>query len=455
MATPTSRRLLSSVERTGKVNRRDFFRAAGVAAGSAALSSSLGRYASAGLKRRPKIGVVFTEFRYMSHAHVILENFLEDYLFNGELTDPGVDVASFYAAQLPSGEMSKKVAADYGIPMFDSIDEALCLGGKELAVDAVLSIGEHGNYPENELGQRMYPRKQFFDQIVAVMKRSNRFVPLFNDKHLSYRWDWAKEMYDTTAELGIPFMAGSSVPLAQRQPEFELPAGAEFAEAVAIHGGGVESYDFHALELLQSMIENRKGGETGVSRVRFLDTEALWKAADDGLWSVPVAKAAVEAELGRQVADLRAELEKPEQMHGVLVEYKDGFRALALKWGSSSTRWNFGCRLKGEEKIRATALYVGPWRNRNLFKALSHAIQHHFIHGEAPYPVERTLLVTGILDASMHSRHESGKPLATPELEFAYKAKDFRAFRENGASWKIITEDVPEPPGINPNGDKK
>jgi hypothetical protein len=95
---------------------------------------------------------------------------------------------------------------------------------------------------------------------------------------------------------------------------------------------------------------------------------------------------------------------------------------------------------------------VGPWQNRNLFKALSHAIQHHFIHGNAPYPVERTLLATGILDASMHSRHEAGKVMRTPELEFAYRAIDFRAMREMGASWKIITEDIPEPRGINPNG---
>ena len=68
--------------------------------------------------------------------------------------------------------------------------------------------------------------------------------------------------------------------------------------------------------------------------------------------------------------------------------------------------------------------------------------------------MERTLLVTGILDASMHSRHEAGKVMQTPELEFAYRPIDFREMREMGASWKIITEDTPEPGGINPNGTK-
>ncbi|MDP6555314.1 MAG: hypothetical protein QGF59_12535 [Pirellulaceae bacterium] len=436
------------------VTRRDFLRAASVSATSAAtFGSAFGsgeRLRAMKPVRRPKVAAIITQFTHRSHAHVILENFLEQYYFNGVLTDPGVDVVSIYADQLPGGDMSKKVSADYHIPMYKTISEALTRGGKELAVDAVLSIGEHGNYPHNELGQHMYPRKRFFDQIVAVMKRSNRFVPLFNDKHLSYRWDWAKEMVDTAKELGIPLMAGSSVPLAERRPQLEIPRGAELEEAVSIHGGGVESYDFHALEVLQSMVEGRKGGETGVSRVQFLDAAALFKAAQDGRWSLELAEAAMQAELGRKPTDLKSFHADP---HGILLTYKDGFKATVVRIGGAN-RWNFACRFKGKPEIHATNFYVGPWQNRNLFKALSHAIQHHFIHGNVPYPVERTLLVTGVLDASMHSRHEAGKVRKTPELEFAYRPIDFRAMREMGASWKIITEDTPQPMGINPNGTK-
>ncbi|HZU38136.1 MAG TPA: hypothetical protein VFA18_19595, partial [Gemmataceae bacterium] len=323
------------------------------------------------------------------------------------------------------------------------------------AVDAVLSIGEHGNYPVNKLGQTEYPRKRFFDAIVAVMRRSQRFVPLFNDKHLSFRWDWAKEMVDTARELGIPFLAGSSVPLAQRIPPLELEPGAEIVEAVSIHGGGLESYDFHGLEVLQSLVEARKGGEPGVARVEFLKGEALWQAAAEGRWSKDLAEAAMASELGKKPATLqRVEGEPAAEPHGILLTYKDGLRATVLKIGRSSTRWNFACRLKGDPNIKAMHYYVGPWKNRNLFKALSHAIQHMIHTGKPPYPVERTLLASGILDAAMHSRAE-GKSLATPQLEFGYKPVDFRAMRETGASWKIITEETPELPGIHPNGGKK
>ncbi|MCP4811066.1 MAG: hypothetical protein GY888_01040, partial [Planctomycetaceae bacterium] len=152
---------------------------------------------------RPRVAAIFTEFRFRSHAYNILENFLRPYLFRGKLTDPGVDVVSFYADQFPENDMAREAAKRFGIPLFKSIDEALCLGGRKLAVDAVLSIGEHGNYPVNKRGQRMYPRKEFFDQSVAVMKRSGRFVPFFNDKHLSYRADWSQEMFETARRHGF------------------------------------------------------------------------------------------------------------------------------------------------------------------------------------------------------------------------------------------------------------
>jgi hypothetical protein len=110
-----------------------------------------------------------------------------------------------------------------------------------------------------------------------------------------------------------------------------------------------------------------------------------------------------------------------------------------LKVGKNNTRRSFACTLKGDPQRKATRFYVGPWENRNLFKAFSHAIQHHFRHGKAPFLVLRTLLVRGALEASMRLRAQAGKTVATPHLEFAYAARDFSAMREMGESWKIVT----------------
>jgi hypothetical protein len=442
---PTERQPVSNKDGT----RRQFLRDAAVLAG-AACSVPLAHLRADDAKpapvARPKVAVVATACYYRSHAHVILENFLEPYLFNGELLTSPADVVSIYLDQVPKNDTGTQIARDYRIPIYKTIDEALCLGGKDLAVDAVLLIGEHGDYPVNSLGQVEYPRKRLFDESVKLMQRSQRFVPLFNDKHLSYRWDWAKEMYDTAREHGIPFMAGSSVPLAQRRPPLELPAGAEIEEIVSVQGGPVESYDFHGLEVLQSLAEGRKGGETGISSVQFLTGDALFKAADAGRWSLDLAEAAMAAEQAVRKVPLREIIVKPAR--AILLNYKDGLKGTVLSVGYSAVRWSAACKLKNDPKLHATYFYGGPWNNRGFFRALSHAIQQHFVNRKTPYPLERTLLTTGALDAAMHSRAAAGDPQLTPHLEFAYEPVDFRAVREMGRTWDSITPDTPEPKGL-------
>lgn len=395
--------------------------------------------------RRPRVAAIYTVFRFRSHAHNILENFLTPYLFNGKRTQSPCDVVSFYADQrAPEGDTTDEIARRHKIPLFRTIEGALTVGGRELAVDAVLLIGEHGEYPFNRLGQHEYPRKRFFDEITAVMRSSGRYVPIFNDKHLSYQWPWARGMYDFCAEHRLPFMAGSSVPLAQRRPALEIPANAAIEEAVSIHGGGVEVYDFHALEVLQSMVEFRRGGETGVQSVEFVAGDALFDAARKGRWSLRLAEAAMAAELGKNVPDLRQPIrgERARQPHGLLITYRDGFRATMLMIGASSSRWNFACKFAKDDRLHATRFYNGPYGNRCLFMGLSHAIQDHFVNGRAPYPVERTLLTTGLTEWGMHSR-AAGQAFETPHLNITYAARDFRAMREMGESWRVL-EGTPE-----------
>ncbi len=438
-----------------RLNRREWL---GATAGALSLAAGgVARQARGAETKRPRIAAVITEFTHRSHAHVILENFLEPYYFNGKLTESGMDVVSLYVDQFPaSGDMARDVAKQYGIQIFPTIAAALRLGGQELAVDGVLSIGEHGRYPKTDRGAIMYPRKRFFDEIVAVFRQSGRVVPLFNDKHLSYRWDWTEEMARVARDLKIPFMAGSSVPLAQRRPALELPNQSVIEEALSIHSGPPEVYDFHGLEVLQSMVESRRGGETGVSEIQLLEGDAVWQAAADGRWSYALAEAAMRAETGKSAGRLQEFIEPADgqqhPVHAILIKYRDGLRATVLRIGNVSTRWCFACRLAGKPEPLATSFYVGPWENRNLFKALSHAIQTHIRDKQAPYPVERTILVTGMLAAAMDSRFEQHKQILTPHLNVTYQPRDFRALREMGASWKIITEDMPQPTGINPGG---
>src|SRR4051794_1352718 len=175
-------------------SRRHFLEQAAAVLGGMALSPAPGRVtASVDSTRKLRVAAVVTEFSYRSHAHVILENFLEPYLFNGKKTESGMNVVSLYVDQFPRRDMAREVAKSYGITIYPSIAEVLRVGGKKLAVDAVLSIGEQGTYPTNAKGQREYPRKRFFDEIVAEFRRSGSTAPVYTDKHLSYRADWATE----------------------------------------------------------------------------------------------------------------------------------------------------------------------------------------------------------------------------------------------------------------------
>ena len=101
---------------------------------------------------------------------------------------------SAYVDQFPQSDLSRQRAKEFGFTIYPTIAEALRCGGGKLAVDAVLLIGEHGDYPDNKLGQRMYPRYQFFKQVAEVCVKDGRAVPLFNDKHLSWKWESAPKV---------------------------------------------------------------------------------------------------------------------------------------------------------------------------------------------------------------------------------------------------------------------
>src|SRR5271157_2198559 len=227
---------------------------------------------------RLKIALVTGIMFQYAHSQHFVDRFLEGYGWNGEWHKPPMDLVSLYVDQVGPDDLSRERAARFpSLKIYPTIAEALTLGGSQLAVDGVLQVAEHGNYALNEKGQRLLPRHEFFQQIVSVFRSSGRSVPVFNDKHLSWNWDWAKEMYDTARSMGFAFMAGSSLPVTWRIPSVEMPLGAPIREAVCVCYGGVDSYDFHGLETIQCMVERRQGGESGVKWLQAYRGESFWQ----------------------------------------------------------------------------------------------------------------------------------------------------------------------------------
>ena len=253
--------------------------------------------------------------------------------------------------------------------------------------------------------------------------------------------------------------------MAERRPPLELPADSVVDEIVTVHGGGFEVYDFHALEVLQSIVEARRGGETGIATVEFLDRDAALKAAEAGRWSHELFDAAMAAEqkvgvvrqtrpdLGRRPEQIRDVERSAELRHVILVTYRDGTHGAVVAAGSDSSRWNAALRVRGETQPRATAYFNGPWGNRCLFKALSHAAQQLFITGREPWPAERTLLTTVALDAAVQSCAKK-QPVELAGPAITYQPVEWQAFRENGASWRKLSTEVSQPEKFEP-GDAK
>src|SRR3954464_2658018 len=201
------------------------------------LASSLATTASictplrASEHRRKKIALVATAVYNLSHAQHFLDRFLLGYAWGGGWRRPDVDLVSLYVDQFPENDLARATAKRHGLPIYPTLEDALMLGGSKLAVDGVVIIGEHGNYPRNEKGQTLYPRYKFFKQVVKVFESSGRSVPVFNDKHLSTDWSQCVEMVEDSKRLQFPFMAGSSLPVTRRMPSIDMPLDTPLKES--------------------------------------------------------------------------------------------------------------------------------------------------------------------------------------------------------------------------------
>ena len=369
------------------------------------------------MQERKKIAAIITEYRPRSHADVIVTKFLKGFPTDDGLLKPRVDIASMYIDQFPDADIGRSIAAEHDVPIFPSIVKALTLGGDKLAVDGVLLIGEHGDYAWNEKEQHLYPRKYFMEQICGVLATSGRAVPIYNDKHLSYNWHDAKWMYDRARQLGAPFMAGSSLPLGWRNPWIEYEFETPVEEAIAIGFSGLDIYGFHTLEALQCMVERRVGGETGVAAVTCLEGDAVWQSAKDGIWSRELAEAACAPIENKPAGSMEEHCKNPALF---LIEYRDGLRGAVLMLNGYVTDLAYAGRVGGV--IQGTEFYLQNGEPHAHFSYLGLNIEEMFVTGIPTYPVERTLLASGVLEATLGSRYQGYVRLETPHLDVTYRS---------------------------------
>ena len=425
------------------LDRRSFL-AASAALGAGSLHSPLAVAADTPRSRPPKrakpaakkVALVTSAYYYLSHAYHIGGRFLDGYMKADEHHFPEFGVASAYVEQVKANDLSRELAKEHSFRLSESIEDALTLGTGKLAVDGVLLIGEHGDYPYNAKAQKLYPRYEYFQKVAAVFDKAGKGVPVFCDKHLSYDRKKAAEMVATAKKMNFPLMAGSSLPVTWRRPELEFKLGTKITESLVASRGELEIIGIHALEALQCMVERRftnadpEPASQGVKAVTCLQGDAVWKAGDDGLWSWELLEHALGRSPSRNAGDVRANCKRfirpavwnnfVKGPFAFLVEYADGLKATVLQLDGHVSDETFAARVDGAKKPSSCLFWLPPPPGAAFLEALASHIETFFATGKPPYPVERTLLTGGILDYALESRVNASKRLETPDLDIRY-----------------------------------
>lgn len=407
---------------TKLITRRSFLLTSAAAAATSAAPATA----------RKKIALIATVVFEKSHAQHFIDRFALGYGWGGEWRKPEVDLVSLYIDQFPEKDLARGRSKRYGIPIHKSIADALTLGTGKLAVDGVVIIGEHGDYPENEKGQTLYPRYEFFKEVVKVFESSGRSVPVFNDKHLSTDWKKCVEMVTDSKRLNFPFLAGSSLPVTRRLPAIDLPWGTPLAESVCVGYGGVEKYDFHGLETAQCMSERRKGGEVGIKSVLALRGDKMWAHAAGLKQTQRLLLAALSrshtlpVKEGYPTEAISFEWARKnfQDAYAYFIEHRDGFRTSLFMLGVRD--FNYAGLNSETGEITSCQMFLpmptAVATTADFFNPLVHHIERMVIDNRAAYPVERTLLTSGMVIAAVESLYRDGKVIETPEMEVRYTA---------------------------------
>jgi hypothetical protein len=379
-----------------------------------------------------RIAAVVTEYRHNSHADVIVSRLFQTQTLDGTGERPKMQLLSVYTDQVPNSDTSRKWARQYNFRISESVVDALTLGTGDLAVDGVLLIAEHGNYPRSDSGQTQYPKRRLFTEITKVFRDSKKVVPVFIDKHLADHWQDAKFIYDTAREMRIPLMAGSSIPTLWRDPPVDVRRGAKLKQIVGFSYGSLDAYGFHGLEMIQTLAEQRHGGETGIKSVECLTGQAVWDAGSRGIYDAQLFDAALARQKQAPPAGKKLPEIVPEPVLFV-VDYFDGLRASLFTLNGAVADWTAAWRYD-DDGLDATRFVVQEARPFMHFAWLVEGIDEMMQSGQPTWKVERTLLTSGGLDALLISMRDKGRQVATPYLEISY---------QNPWNWK---QPPPPPP---------
>lgn len=363
-----------------------------------------------------EVAGVTTVYYENSHADLILGRLPRGLQLNDQEPFSTLNLKTLFVDQFPANDLSRELAKKHRFTIEDSVKQTLLKSDGGWKVDAVMLVAEHGDYPESEIGSFIFPKRRMFAEIVAASEESRSSIPVFFDKHLADNWQDAHWIYKESKRLQIPLLAGSSVPLTWRYPPVDIEREKKLAEIVVLSYHRLDSYGFHALEALQALAERRPGGETGIRKVQTLTGVDAWNAIAQGRVSrelVELARRTFKDRPLPQDGALSTHVPDPTLF---LIEYEDGLRASVLSLGQAYIDWTAAWRFE-DGSSKSTVFWVQDERPFSHFEIQVREIEKFFVSKQSPWPIERTLLTTGLLEALLQSKHQRGASIETPLLK--------------------------------------
>jgi hypothetical protein len=234
--------------------------------------------------------------------------------------------------------------------------------------------------------------------------------------------------------MDFPFLAGSSLPVTWRMPATEWPYDVPLAESVSICYGGIDSYDFHGLETAQCMSERRTGGEVGIKTTQALRGPAVWERLEQDEQTRRLFVAALTRNQTHVPPDgytfglptLDEARQHCRDPIGYFYEHEDGFKTAMFMLNGYISEFTYAGLRRDNGAIASCTMYLPmPFHlatTANFFNPLCHHIEDMILHNRAPYPVERTLLTSGMTLFAVESLYRRQQKLDTPEMAVTYRA---------------------------------
>ncbi len=359
-----------------------------------------------------KIAFLLEEFTNLSPAQQLLDRFLIGYPRDGMFHTPeGTTVAAHLMLGNNEADFEKRT---------DEFDLILAPNAAQAVAgaDAVVVVSR-------KAGAVAHDR---FLQIALESAASGSVC--FVHGALSNTLERGREQLRLAQSRHIALLAGTPVGLTWRLPDVDLNPGTPLTDALIVVQGTFPGAELHALEGLLPVIERRRGGESGVRSIRFLEGKNFWRAGEQGHWSWPLLASALarshtpqgDAVLDGRTQDLVGLGLVPKLARGPrgwLLEHHDGLRSSLLVLDGVVADYNFAV-LSDQGAMVSAQLFRAPPPAEHHFSRLAATVEDFFRTGKSPWPVQRNLLIAGLLEIFARPATRTGHRLETPELQIAY-----------------------------------